>query len=203
MARNLDEICMWHNALVSPALLDAPIVILDDEHANVALLERLLRAVGYNACRGMTDPVEAVLALHENPPDLLLLDWHMSPFSGCDVLRELKKLPTGECPLVLVMTADTSHSTRCEALAAGATDFLAKPLDSCEVLLRTRNLLQLRRTHLALEQQVYLRTLELEQAVTELKEVQFQLLQQQRLSASGYGSAGAGWPPVLTDHPSL
>lgn len=176
---------MWHNQLISPALLDARIAILDDESTNVALLERLLRAVGYHACNGMTDPVEAVLSLHKDPPDLLLLDWHMEPFSGPDVLRELRRLPPVEMPLVLVMTADTSHTTRCEALASGATDFLAKPLDSCEVLLRIRNLLQLRRTHLALEQQVYLRTLELEQTVAELKEVQLQLRQQQRLSISG------------------
>ena len=97
--------------------------------------------------------------------------------SGLEFIQELKnRVPAGEMPPVLVLTGDISPETRREALAIGATDFLSKPLDASEVLLRIRNLLQIRLLHRRLEEsrqelesQVRERTTELDQILSELR----------------------------------
>jgi len=124
---------------------DARILIVDDRESNITALSQILARAGYAICISITDPAEALEGLAALQPDLLLLDWHMEPFSGLDFLQALKGLlPAEEMPPVLVLSADTSQTTRREALAIGATDFLAKPLDPSEVLLRIRNLLRQR-----------------------------------------------------------
>jgi putative two-component system response regulator len=108
---------------------------------------------------------------------LLLLDWHMMPISGLEFIQGLKsRIPAEEMPPVIVLTADPSHETRREALAVGATDFLAKPLDPSEVLLRIRNQLEmhrvrreLRESRLELERRSIERTKELERTIDNLR----------------------------------
>ena len=154
---------------------DARILIVDDVADNTGSLSRLLRRAGYAICISITDPAEALAKFAAIQPDLLLLDWHMEPLSGLEFIQELKnRVPRGELPPVLVLTADISPETRREALAIGATDFLSKPLDASEVLLRIRNLLQIR--HLqnsrhALESQVRERTTELNQLLSDLRAI--------------------------------
>ena len=158
---------------------DARILIVDDREENIAVLSRILGRAGYAICISITDPAEAVRKFVAIQPDLLLLDWHMEPTSGLDFIQALKSsVPAGEMPPVLVLSADISAATRREALAVGATDFLSKPLDASEVLLRIRNLLhmrllrrQLEEAKMELETQVRERTNELEQARAELREM--------------------------------
>lgn len=158
---------------------DARILIVDDQENNIAPLSQILGRAGYAICISITDPAEALVKFADIQPDLLLLDWHMEPLSGLDFIQELKnRAPLDDMPPILVLTADISPETRREALAVGATDFLSKPLDASEVLLRIRNLLQMRSlqrrlqdSRRELETQVRERASELEQTLTELRSI--------------------------------
>jgi signal transduction histidine kinase len=132
---------------------DHRILVIDDEESNVRLLERLLVGVGFTTVRGVTDPREALTIVREWNPDVVLLDLLMPHVSGYDILDGLRELvPPGDYLPVLVLTADVTEAARRRALGAGAADFLTKPFDAVEVVLRTRNLLQTRDLHLQVQQ---------------------------------------------------
>jgi signal transduction histidine kinase len=122
----------------------------------------------------------------------------MPNVTGFDVLRELRHtLPPDAFLPVLVITGESDPKTKRKSLAAGATDFLQKPFDMTELLMRIRNLLRTRLLHLELEQQnivleqkVSERTAELTSALTELKQTQNQIVQQERLRAFGEMAGG-------------
>lgn len=131
-----------------PELRTATVVVVDDERANVALLERILRAAGVADVHPLTDPREAVSTCIELAADLLLLDLMMPHMDGFAVMSALNEAlgPDTFLP-VLVLTADNSTLTRDRALMAGAKDFVAKPFDRAEVVLRVRNLLETRKLY--------------------------------------------------------
>ena len=157
---------------VDPALRDCPILVVDDQEANVRLLERMLIEVGgFTRVRGTTDPRDVFLALVDFQPDLIMLDLVMPELDGFSVLEQLRMiLPPEEYLPVLVLTADVTLEAKQRALGAGAMDFLTKPFDAVEVLLRARNLLESRRLHTRLEARVRERTREIEEAQVEILE---------------------------------
>jgi class 3 adenylate cyclase len=133
---------------------DARILIVDDEPANVRLLERLLQQAGFARPASTTDPRRAAALAAASEPDLVLLDLLMPDLDGYAVLAQLRaQLPAGAYLPVVVLTADATAAAKQRALAAGATDFLTKPFDATEVLLRIKNLLQTRALHLELQRQ--------------------------------------------------
>ncbi len=154
------------------------ILIVDDQELNVALLEQMLRGSGYRNLRSTRDPREVVSLWQEFQPDLILLDLHMPHLDGFAVLQQLTSLlPKGEYLPVLVVTADMLPAAKQRALGLGAKDFLTKPYDNTEVLLRIRNLLETRFLYRelqgynqTLEQKVSERTQDLEQAQIEMLE---------------------------------
>jgi signal transduction histidine kinase len=124
------------------------ILLVDDEEANLDLLEIMLRPRGFRQLVRVSDAREAVAAFDAARPDLVLLDLHMPHRSGFEVLDELRpRVPEGEFLPVLVLTADATAQARERALAGGAHDFVLKPFDRVEVLLRVRNLLRTRLLH--------------------------------------------------------
>ena len=130
----------------------AHILIIDDEQANVRLLERLLLSGGFTEVVGVTDSRDAQGFIHDFQPDLILLDLHMPHLDGFAILETLREqYGRNEYLPILVLTADTARKTKEWALANGATDFLTKPIERLEVLLRIRNLLETRYLHLALK----------------------------------------------------
>lgn len=134
------------------AVADATVIVVDDMAANVALLERLLGAAGVGRVHGFTDPARALAHCAESLPDLVLLDLHMPGLDGFAVIESLKRLvPGGGFLPVLVLTADVSTEVKEQALAAGAKDFLTKPFDRTEVLLRVANLIETRALYARLE----------------------------------------------------
>ena len=153
----------------------ARILVVDDEEANVRLLERALGEAGYRNVQSTTDPRQVSSMVVEFKPDLILLDLLMPHVDGFEVMRSLELLlPGGSYIPVLVLTGDATRETRQLALASGANDFLTKPFDIDEVLLRIRNMLevkllheQLRDKNEALEHHVRTRTRELEEAQIE------------------------------------
>jgi signal transduction histidine kinase len=159
-------------------LAGARILIVDDEPANTRLLERLLMEAGYTAVRAVNDPLECLVLLETWTPDLLLLDLHMPDVDGYSILRQITEPERGVSrPLVVVLTADVAPAARERALSLGATDFLLKPFDLLEALLRVRNHLATRRIELdlaeyasTLEGRVTERTAELRQSHERLRE---------------------------------
>jgi signal transduction histidine kinase/DNA-binding response OmpR family regulator len=132
-------------AALRERLLASTILLVDDEEANLDLLEAVLEAEGYTALVRIDDPRTLMDVVAKHPPDVVLLDLHMPHRHGLDVLQELQAaLPPDEFLPVLVLTADATPTTKERALRAGAHDFLTKPFDTLEVALRVENLLETR-----------------------------------------------------------
>lgn len=116
------------------------------------MLRLVLSGAGLRSVWGETDPQRALARLAASPPDLILLDWRMPGLAGEEVLRSVRHARGLDDHLpVVVLTADVTSEAREAALAGGATDFLTKPLDRAEVVLRVRNLLAARAAHRRLE----------------------------------------------------
>ena len=125
-------------------ILASCILIVDDQESIVDLLRGILESEGYRNLVSTTDPRLARQLRHEHPPDLILLDLHMPYLSGVEVLQELTKASAGEYLPVLVLTSDVTSEAKQQTLSMGAKDFLLKPFDTTEVVLRVRNLLETR-----------------------------------------------------------
>jgi CheY-like chemotaxis protein len=130
-------------------ILNASILIVDDQESNVGLLEQMLLAAGYTSVASTTNP-EEVCALHrKNRYDLILLDLQMPGMDGFQVMEGLKTNAADGYLPVLVITAQPGHKLR--ALQAGAKDFISKPFDLVEVRTRIHNMLEVRLLYKKLE----------------------------------------------------
>lgn len=129
-------------------MLESRIYIADDQPANIALLEAVLSRAGFTAVSSFPDGAALLSAIADQEPDLILLDLQMPILDGQSVLRSLAESAhrRGYLP-VLVLTADGTHASRDQALSSGAHDYLTKPFDRAEILLRVRNLLETRKLH--------------------------------------------------------
>ncbi len=131
--------------VVDTRLESARIAIVDDEAANVRILERFLERDGYRSLQSWTDPVQALEDLTRVPADVVLLDIMMPVMDGYAVLARLRELDgDGLRTPVVVLTADVTRHARDRALGLGASDFLTKPFDPAEINLRIRNILTTR-----------------------------------------------------------
>jgi putative two-component system response regulator len=165
-------------------LLACRILVVDDEPSNVSALLRLLERSGYRHVKGIVDSREAMATFDDFEPDLLMLDLRMPHMDGFQVLEALaERIPEDEYLPVLVLTGDLSPEVREQALSVGARDFVTKPFDLTEVLLRIKNLLEARVLHLALRE--HNRTLEdrVRERTRELAEAQLEILA--RLARAG------------------
>jgi len=147
----------------SSDILNSRVLIVDDQEANVRLLERMLRGAGYASVASTMDPREVCELHRKNRYDLILLDLQMPGMDGFQVMEGLKEIETGGYLPVLVITAQPGHKLR--ALQAGAKDFVSKPFDLAEVRARAYNMLEVRLLHM--ETKNYSKVLE--QTVRELE----------------------------------
>jgi two-component system cell cycle response regulator len=131
------------------AILDANILVVDDQESNVSLLEQFLSAAGYTHVTSTMNP-QGVCAMHrENNYDLILLDLQMAGMDGFQVMAGLKTSQSESYLPVIVLTAEPEHKLR--ALQAGAKDFISKPFDLIEVKTRIHNMLEVRLLYKELE----------------------------------------------------
>ncbi|HVW65802.1 MAG TPA: diguanylate cyclase [Nitrosospira sp.] len=130
--------------VVSSAILDASILIVDDIPANVELLERMLQLAGYTLVASTNNPLEVCRLHRENQYDLILLDLMMPTMDGFQVMECLTKIEDelGGYLSVLVITGQPGHKLR--ALQLGAKDVISKPFETSEILARVRNMLEIR-----------------------------------------------------------
>ena len=148
------------------------ILVVDDEPANVALLEAMLLEGGYSRVKTITDSRLAIETCFSFDPDLVLLDLMMPHVDGFAILESIRAAAPETFLPVIVLTADATESSKLRALRAGATDFLLKPFDQLEVLLRMNNLLETRRLHLQLDMQVAAYADAVRERTSELREAQ-------------------------------
>jgi adenylate cyclase len=128
--------------ILQSKILHGKILIVDDMQANVLLLERTLRGAGYVSISSTMDP-QVVCNLHrQNKYDLILLDLEMPGMDGFQVMEGLRDVEADGYLPVLVITAQPSHKLR--ALELGAKDFISKPFDIAEVIIRVHNMLEVR-----------------------------------------------------------
>lgn len=132
-----------------PEILNAKILVVDDQEANVRLLEQMLSDGGYTHISSTMNPHEVADLYRQNRYDLILLDLQMPGMDGFQVLEGLKKIETHGYLPVLVITAQPGHKLR--ALQAGAKDFVSKPFDLIEVQTRIHNMLEVRLLYKQLE----------------------------------------------------
>jgi signal transduction histidine kinase len=156
--------------MINPDLKNSNILIVDDQIANVEVLEDFLLIQGYKNIKSTMDAREVVKLYLSFKPDLILLDLSMPYFTGFEVMEQLKSIISNDTYFpILVLTADISPEAKQQALSGGAYDFLTKPFNLVEVGLRIKNLLftsylqqQLHYHNQLLAEKVKDRTVELE-----------------------------------------
>jgi len=155
-------------------IYQANILLVDDEPANLKLLQKILQREGYQNVQCTTDPREVDSLCHQTDFDAFLLDIRMPHLDGYALMRQLSQRFVADYIPVLVLTAQTDRKTRLKALECGAKDFLTKPFDQLEVLTRIYNLLEVRLMHNRIRQQNII----LEQAVKERTKELYQTRQE-------------------------
>lgn len=122
---------------------EAKILIVDDQPANVTLIEKMLDIDGYINVISTTDPTQVEAIYLEQNSDLILLDLNMPEMDGYQVLAKIREVDP-DYPPIIVLTAQSDRESRIKALDLGARDFLAKPFDRVELMTRIRNMLEVR-----------------------------------------------------------
>ena len=122
-------------------ILDSKILIVDDQETNVRLLEYLLHRNGYRSIRGTTDPRTVVQIYQEFCPDLVLLDLVMPHTDGVGIMGQLQKIEQETYPSIIIISASENDEAMIRSLALGAIDFLPKPFNRAEVVVRITNML--------------------------------------------------------------
>ena len=150
--------------------LRANILIVDDEAPNLKLLDKMLASQGYVGRILVQDPRQVLDVYRQTRPCLILLDVNMPHLDGYQVMEQLKELNDPLLPPIVILTAQSGREFLMKALAAGASDFVAKPFDRAELLMRVRNLLEANRSRRllyaqksVLEEMVEIRTRELQE----------------------------------------
>lgn len=129
--------------LEEKTIKEAKILIVDDQPANVTLIEKMLDIDGYNNVISTTDPTQVEAIYLEQNSDLVLLDLNMPVMDGYQVLAKIREVDP-DYPPIIVLTAQSDRESRIKALDLGARDFLAKPFDRVELMTRIRNMLEVR-----------------------------------------------------------
>jgi len=165
-------------------ILSSRILIVDDQTENVRLLERILKKAGYSRLEGITDSRRVLSIFSEFQPDLVALDLQMPFVDGFALLKQLRsRIPMGAFVPILILTADNSRKAKQTALSLGAKDFLTKPFDVEETLLRIYNLLETRWLNVELQNQNATLEERVSERTRDLELAQLEILQRLALAA--------------------
>ncbi len=174
------------------------VLVVDDEKSMLDYLARLLVQYDYDV-HTAADGINAVELAKECAPDIILLDFFMPGLNGIDTCMALKTLPETRHIPVVMLTAHGDPEIKLQALNAGANDFLTKPVDPTELILRIRNLIELMKLDDIKKSKDFLeknqsvlteQNSSLENALDELKRAQAQIVQQEKMASIGQLSAG-------------
>ena len=154
----------------------AGILVVDDEYANVRLIEKILSTEGYSNVVCTQDSTDVLPLYKKYNPDLILLDLNMPVLNGYDVMEQLNALQRKDIPPILILTAQHAQDFRQQALDCGARDYVTKPFDVNELLSRVRNLLEVKQAHEYMRSQNEILELEVQQRTQDLQETRLQVV---------------------------
>ena len=166
-----------------PAFRKARILIIDDEAANVTVLQRILAREGFTHVAATSDSRQAITLYIEHRPDLILLDLHMPHFSGLDVMDQLNEIVEASYLPILILSGDLTPEARREALSRGAKDFVNKPFQQDELLLRIKTLLETRFLYIQIQAQNTLLEAKVRERTRELVEAQIEIIERLAIAA--------------------
>ncbi len=158
-------------------ILNAKILIVDDSILNIQILKRILTEAGFTQLITTTDSTQTIELYQEHRPDLLLLDINMPNLDGFGVIHALRALGTEDYLPILILTSEEDEGVRTRALQEGAKDFLKKPYDRIEVVLRSRNLIEVRLLNRQIKEQNLSLESQVNQRTHQLKETQLEVVQ--------------------------
>ena len=156
---------------------NARILIVDDEPGNVEVLRRMLQRAGFNRLESTNEPREAAALYIKLRPDLILLDLHMPEMDGLEVMDQLNRIAEASFLPILMLTGDMTPEARREALSRGAKDFVTKPFNTDEVLLRIRTLLETRFLYLQIQTQTQMLEAKVRERTRELEAAQIEIIE--------------------------
>jgi putative two-component system response regulator len=169
--------------MMSRAFRNARILIVDDESQNVEILRRILSRGGFTRIESTTDPRDAKRLYVRHRPDLILLDLHMPHMDGLAVMAELSEIAEATYLPILILTADVTPEARRDALSRGAKDFLNKPFQQDEILLRIKTLLETRLLYLQIQSQNQMLEAKVRERTRALEEAQIEIVERLAVAA--------------------
>ena len=162
---------------------NARILIVDDEPGNVEILKRILSRAGFTRLESTTDSREAAELYVRHRPDLILLDLHMPYLDGLEVMRQLNDIAEATYLPILILSADETPEAKREALSRGAKDFVSKPFQPDEILLRIRTLLETRFLYIQVQSQNQLLEAKVRERTRALEEAQIEIVERLAMAA--------------------
>ncbi len=160
----------------------ARLLVADDEDGNVEILKRILARAGFTRVETTTDSRRVAELYVQQRPDLILLDLHMPHLSGLEVMDQLNEIAEASYLPILILSADLTPEARRDALSRGAKDFVAKPFQPDELLLRIRTLLETRFLYLQIQSQNQLLEAKVRERTRALEDAQVEIIE--RLAAA-------------------
>jgi putative two-component system response regulator len=162
---------------------NARILIVDDEEGNVEMLRRILSHSGFSRIESTSDSREAAALYVQHRPDLILLDLHMPHLDGLDVMDQLNEIAEASYLPILILSGDLLPEARREALSRGAKDFVNKPFQQDELLLRIKTLLETRFLYLQIQSQNQLLEAKVRERTRALEEAQMEIVERLGVAA--------------------
>jgi putative two-component system response regulator len=169
--------------MMSRAFRNARILIVDDEASNVEILRRILTRAGFSRIESTTDSREAKRLYVRHRPDLILLDLRMPNLDGFGVMAELAEIAEASYLPILIVSADVTPEARRDALSRGAKDFVSKPFQPDEILLRINTLLETRLLYLQIQSQNQMLEAKVRERTRALEEAQIEIVERLAVAA--------------------
>jgi putative two-component system response regulator len=168
---------------MSRAFRNARLLVVDDEVGNVEILIRTLTRAGFTRVESTTDSREVASLYIQHRPDLILLDLHMPHLDGLDVMDQLNEIAEASYLPILILSGDLTPEARREALSRGAKDFVNKPFQADELLLRIKTLLETRILYIQIQSQNQLLEAKVRERTRELVEAQIEIIERLAIAA--------------------
>jgi putative two-component system response regulator len=169
--------------MMSRTFRNARILIVDDEDANIEMLRRILSRAGLTRIESTTDSREATALYVAHRPDLILLDLHMPHLDGLEVMDQLNEIAEASYLPILILSGDLTPEARRDALSRGAKDFVNKPFQQDELLLRIKTLLETRLLYIQIQSQNQLLEAKVRERTRELVEAQIEIIERLAIAA--------------------
>ena len=169
--------------MTPPPFRNARILIIDDEDANIDILQRILTGAGFTRVASTNDSRTAAACYVEHRPDLILLDLHMPHLDGLEVMDQLNEIAEASYLPILILSGDLTPDARRDALSRGAKDFVNKPFRQDELLLRIKTLLETRFLYIQIQSQNQLLEAKVRERTRELGEAQIEIIERLAVAA--------------------